>query len=550
MNKLHKCCFLRGFHILVLLVTSLAVPAHAQDLDWRGYDVALEGDRTVVTVGYLHSRSGYTYTWSPVTSNGHFFEASATQTPPDGISTSVFTWYTHDYDLGVLPADQVCIFRQSRDGELTYEFAFQSGELLADPNDEGLPSNDGDEMPDAWEAAVGLNPWIDDGEFDADFDMVSNFLEYQHGLNPTNPETTPGTSDYSVVHGASAGNREYFYDQEDRLVGVRHSEGFSLGYRYDGNGNILNKRTLLPDANGDGVSDLHAYLVGLDPSHVVNPLADSDGDGWSDGQEIMSLSDPQDGNAIPGLVGEAGTGLYSADWPFVPDRLVLEAANLDALGGDELLLSADGDPGSQENQLVVINEVNGSWLVDTIPLGLVGVTSMAYGKIGDEDAAIYLGLRDAILGGGILQVRGHRGTGYTTNLILRCEGEAAYVEGLRDGLELLISHPETSGGANRLYALRQGDGAWTETLRNEAAGNRSLSELVDLPLGGPIQHGSLARLMDAGGIQLLSSHDNPISEDSLEIEYRFEGNTFDALPAELTPMVLFETLHPVIVATP
>ena len=48
---------------------------------------------------------------------------------------------------------------------------------------------DADGMPDDWEIAQGLNPWVNDADIDADNDGLTNLEEYELGFDPFNPDT-------------------------------------------------------------------------------------------------------------------------------------------------------------------------------------------------------------------------------------------------------------------------------------------------------------------------------------------------------------------------
>lgn len=54
-------------------------------------------------------------------------------------------------------------------------------------NPPGGPDSDGDGMPDAWEFAHGFQPWVSDGDADADLDSLTNLQEYLAGTDPTDP---------------------------------------------------------------------------------------------------------------------------------------------------------------------------------------------------------------------------------------------------------------------------------------------------------------------------------------------------------------------------
>jgi hypothetical protein len=48
---------------------------------------------------------------------------------------------------------------------------------------------DADGMPDDWEIAHGLNPWVFDADLDADKDGLTNLEEYELGFDPYNPDS-------------------------------------------------------------------------------------------------------------------------------------------------------------------------------------------------------------------------------------------------------------------------------------------------------------------------------------------------------------------------
>ncbi|MDY0149038.1 MAG: thrombospondin type 3 repeat-containing protein [Kiritimatiellia bacterium] len=54
-----------------------------------------------------------------------------------------------------------------------------------------LADTDGDGMPDAWELANGLDPFVDDANGDADGDGITNLQEYLHGLNSQEADPWP-----------------------------------------------------------------------------------------------------------------------------------------------------------------------------------------------------------------------------------------------------------------------------------------------------------------------------------------------------------------------
>ena len=57
------------------------------------------------------------------------------------------------------------------------------------PRGDGSVDKDGDGMPDKWELTYQLNLFVNDRDVDSDKDGLTNWQEYQYGLDPTNPDT-------------------------------------------------------------------------------------------------------------------------------------------------------------------------------------------------------------------------------------------------------------------------------------------------------------------------------------------------------------------------
>ena len=109
---------------------------------------------------------------------------------------------------------------------------------------------DGDGMADGWEVTNGFDPRSDDAWLDADGDQLANIEEFRRGLNPRSTDTDGDGMD----------------DCREVLLGL----------------NPLDATDLDADSDGDGVSNRNEILTyGTD--HLNS---DTDGDGVSDGLEI------------------------------------------------------------------------------------------------------------------------------------------------------------------------------------------------------------------------------------------------------------------------
>ncbi|WP_143026658.1 thrombospondin type 3 repeat-containing protein [Ferrimonas sediminum] len=154
--------------------------------------------------------------------------------------------------------------------------------------------DDNDLMPDSWEKQYALNQFDpSDAAGDADSDGASNLMEYQQGLDPTNPDT-----DGDQV---SDGEDVFPLDPEESV----DSDGDGIGNNAD-----------LDDDN-DGMPDLWELQYGLNPLSGADAHIDSDGDGMTNLEEFNNgQSDPTRDTVAPeiALDGELwfdATGLYT-----------------------------------------------------------------------------------------------------------------------------------------------------------------------------------------------------------------------------------------------
>ncbi|MEK7677089.1 MAG: leucine-rich repeat domain-containing protein, partial [Verrucomicrobiota bacterium] len=225
---------------------------------------------------------------------------------------------------------------------------------------------DGDGMPDGWEVDNGLNPRVNDTNDDLDLDGLTNLQEYQmwstnHVQRPDRADSLgDGRSDYERFFGSQT-NR-FYYDRTDRLIGAdynRGSNGFAIAYVYDGNGNLLRQKSLVRDANHNGLPDVWEFLNGL--TNNASAYTDTDGDSWTDYQEWKAGTNPRDAASRPGLLGNPGINIAALALPFTPSNFVVGVGQLDGLGAEEIVIGADGNPGTNMNFLLVLTQGPTSW---------------------------------------------------------------------------------------------------------------------------------------------------------------------------------------------
>lgn len=115
--------------------------------------------------------------------------------------------------------------------------------------------SDADDMPDVWEIANGLNPYVDDSGLDYDSDGLFNNEEYFEGTDPRNPDS-----------------------DSDSIF-----DGWEVRYGLD----PLNASDASLDFDYDKLTNLEEYILGTNPTS-----SDSDSDGFPDAWEVRNGFDP------------------------------------------------------------------------------------------------------------------------------------------------------------------------------------------------------------------------------------------------------------------
>ena len=390
-----------------------------------------------------------------------------------------------------------------------------------------MMDTDGDGMLDGWELQHGLNPRFNDAADDLDGDGLSNLAEYNWSLSHPNQLLDPRTkystsatvSDFAVVTGT--GTNQFFYDRNNRLIGAEFDRGLALAYVYDGNDNLVRQVSMKHDANTNGLPDVWEFLNGL--TNNASAYADTDGDGWTDYQEWKAGASPNATNSAPNLLGDPGINVASLTLPFTPSNFVVGVGQLDGLGAEEIVIGADGNPGTNVNWLLVLTQTSFGWSTQRVDVGSFGITSITVGQPTNRPSAgIYAGLRGTTNGSGRVIEFTSSGGLWQSNLVALSTNQAAFVLGVRGGNDLLASYAPTNGVEGGLHSLAFLTNIWTSSPLGTNTSHRGLGTIGDFASTARLP----LRLLDSGGIDYgaIQYIGGAVSADSLVAYYPFDGN--------------------------
>jgi hypothetical protein len=196
---------------------------------------------------------------------------------------------------------------------------------------------DGDGLPDDYESARGcLNPESNDASQDPDGDELSSLSEFGLGTDPCFVDTDgDGLSD-----GAEAGSASSPLLADTDFDGLL--DGLEPPGDLDGDGtpNVAD-----PDSDNDGLPDgLEVRICGT--LFCADPLADHDGDGLRNIDEVGLFTDPLDADSDSDGLTDGEEALRGTD-PLVPDgtsptvALATPSPGTDLVEGERLSVRAD-----------------------------------------------------------------------------------------------------------------------------------------------------------------------------------------------------------------
>jgi hypothetical protein len=274
----------------------------------------------------------------------------------------------------------------------------------------------------------------------------------------------------------------------------------------------------------NGLPVLWQFLNGLTNSANSDPYADSDGDGWSNYQEWLAGTDPNNSQSNPNQLGPSGNNIASLVLPFTPSNFVVGVGQLDGSGAEEIVVGADGNPSTNSNFLLVLTQSTSGWSTQRVDVGSFGVTSIAVGQLTNRPSpAIYAGLRGTTNGSGRVMEFTSSGGIWQSNLVVLSTNKTAFVLGVR-GQDLLVSC-ETTNTLDGSLSAASFSTNWNLSLMDTNSSHRGLGTLLQPQ--SQTTSASPLRLLDSGGIAAGTSQ---ISMLSSNLSYwKMDGNSSDSV---------------------
>jgi hypothetical protein len=226
-----------------------------------------------------------------------------------------------------------------------------------------------------------------------------------------------GNAEYNIKLAEDVSKSHYYYDKNDQITGLQYPSKFAIGYAYDGNRNIERKKLLYEDIDLNGIADILQFIQGFDVNSSTDYFVDTDKDGWTDYQEMIAKSEPNNSQIYPWVSGAPSQAISATNsavsgvlpvsefaFDYIPQRYVMASGELNGFAGDDIVFSADGDTGQHTNYIVVMTQTFNGWSYEKISVGDSAVTSLAIGDPnGTGKKAIFAGLRNPVLLGSVMK---------------------------------------------------------------------------------------------------------------------------------------------------
>lgn len=217
----------------------------------------------------------------------------------------------------------------------------------------GITDSDGDGMDDAWEIRHFGN-LSHDGKTDTDGDGVSDLQEYLNG-------TDPNFAAHGDVNGDGVVNMADVLLAQKAILGMQTLDAAAIArgdlYPAGGDGKltlsdvflienaVMGTLPSITDSDGDLLPDAWEVMQGLDPHNAADARFDSDGDGLTNAQEYFYHTDPHvadtDGDGISDGA-EVSVGTSPIDNRVYPVAMTSTPVRLGGVGeGYHYLLKAN-----------------------------------------------------------------------------------------------------------------------------------------------------------------------------------------------------------------